>query len=405
MNSITCIRAIKRIVIGAVFTALFACSSENVNEPEELKPFVQTVSAHTIWSRSAGDGDETLMLELRPVLDRGQLFTIDRFGVLNAFEAKKGNRLWERDLAEQISGGLGIDRSHLYYTTFQGDLVCLDRENGNEIWRRGLSSEAVAAPVSNGSSVAVQTIDGQLFVYETTEGLKRWQHDSTNPILTLRGSAHPLFHQGMLVAGFANGELRAFDARTGQQRWRAVAGIAQGRTELERLIDVDGDPLIYDDVVYALAYQGNMLALDAVTGQELWKKSVSSFKSLAISDGILIASLDDGEVVAFDASGANELWRNSSLKYRRLSKPTVVDQYILLADFEGYVHVLSLKDGRIQGRFRPDSDGIMEHIIPAGKRFFLSTRSGDLIAYTLATTRPMMKRKRVLPLGQRREDY
>ena len=404
MKSIT-YQVIQRVLIGAVFTALFACSSENVNEPEELKPFVQTVFADRNWSRSAGDGDEELMLELRPVLDRGQLYIIDRFGELNAFAARDGQRLWERELEEQVSAGLGVDRSHLYYATFQGDLVCLDRTNGNEIWRRPLSSEAAVAPVSNGSSVAVQTIDGQLFVFETTEGLKRWQYDSANPILTLRGSAQPVFHDGMLVAGFANGELRAFDARTGRQKWRAVAGVAQGRTELERLIDVDGDPVILDDVLYALAYQGNLLALDVRTGQELWKKSLSSFNTLAVANGRIIASLDDGVVMAMDASGANELWRNESFKYRRLSKPTIVGDSVLLGDFEGYVHVLALEDGTIQGRFRPDSDGIMEHVIPAGNRFFMATRSGDLMAYTLEATSPVVKRKHPLPLGQRREEF
>ena len=394
----------KLVLQGAVFTALFACSSERVNEPAELQPFIETRQVEKLWSTGIGDGDEELKLELRPVLSDGKIFALDRYGELNVVAADSGKRLWRRDLNEQVSAGLGFDRSHLYYATFQGELVCLDRENGNEIWRRSLSSEAVSAPASNNRSVAVQTIDGKLFVFDAVEGIKLWQYDSTDPILTLRGTAQPTFHKGALVAAFANGELRAFDARNGRSRWKSNVGVAQGRTELERLIDIDGDPLIFDDKVYAVAYQGNLVSLDVFSGQELWRRESSSFKAVALANDKIVATLEDSRVLAYSESNAIDVWENDLLTYRRLTKPTIVGDSVLVADFEGFVHVLSLVDGSIQARFQPDTDGIMEHIIPAGDRFFISTRSGDLIAYKLKEAIPSYKRGKAIPLG-RREDF
>ncbi len=388
MTLISGIRSCKRVALGAVFTALFACSSEKVNQPKELVPLSYAVSIEREWKTGAGNGDEELALELRPVLNNGKFYVIDSEGLLTIVDAKSGGRDWERELEESVSGGLGLDKDQVYYTTFQGDLVALDRNNGNEVWRRSLSSEAIAAPLAVRGRVLVQTIDGKVIAFDAAEGQKLWQNDSADPILSLRGTAQPQVFEDLVIAAFANGELKAFSLGDGRIRWRVSVGIAQGRTELERLVDVDGDPVLAEGVVYALAYQGDLLAIDARTGRELWRKPASSFKSMAYANETLYASLADGAVAAFSAESGAELWRNEELMYRRLSKPVIVLDYVLIADFEGYVHALKTNDGSLIGRAQPDRDGIMENIIAAGPRFFLLSRSGDLIAYTLGQEGP-----------------
>jgi len=287
-----------------------------------------------------------------------------------------------------VSGGLGADEARLFYTTFQGEVVCLDRHNGNEIWRRPLTSEAISAPASNGSIVVVQTIDGKLFAFDTTEGLKRWRYDSVGPILSLRGTPTPLINNDATITNFANGEMLAFDNKTGIPFWKAVIGQAQGRTELERLVDPDGQAVISEDRIYAVAYQGKLVSLDAATGSLVWSKPLSSFNGVALGFSQIYVTTADGEVVAVKSSNSNDVWRNEKLKYRRLSTPVVFGNALVVSDFEGYLHFLSQTDGRIIARTRPDSDGVMGEMLVIDDTLYVYTRSGYLAAYRL-TKKPL----------------
>ncbi len=373
-------------VIGAVLSALFACSSEKVNEPAKLEKLKPQITVLRSWKSSVGSGDEGLKLALSPYIQGNMIYTVDIEGELNALSKKTGKLLWQRQLTSRVSGGLGGDAERLFLTTFQGELITLDRQNGNEIWRRPLTTEAIAAPTSNGKIVSVQTIDGKLFVFDTTEGIQRWRYDSVGPVLSLRGTPSPLIFEDKVISSFANGEMIAFDANNGRPKWRASVGVPQGRTELERLIDADGSPLIADRTVYAVAYQGNLIAVDVSTGRELWSRRASSYTGAALRGERLYTSLANGDLVAFNAANSNEIWRNSKLKYRRLSQPVVFGDHIVVADLEGYLHFVSQQNGEILARVRPDNDGVMGNMLVSGSNLYVYTRSGDLIAYAIKSS-------------------
>jgi len=376
-------KIIQSIVLCLSLSVLLSCSTEKVNEPTELEKFNDKVTLKRLWKTSVGTGDDSLMLQLTPVLIDGHIYTIDIEGSLHVIESGQGKSVWSREFDERVSGGLGFDDLHLYYTTFQGEVVCIDRQNGDELWRKTLTSEAVAAPASNGKLLIVQTIDGSITTFNTLDGTKAWRHDSLGPILSLRGTSTPLVSQKYTIASFANGEMFAFDNQNGAPFWKATLGIPQGRTELERLVDPDGQATLDGDRLYGAAYQGKVVSLDVTNGQEIWSKEVSSYNGVAVGFSKVFVSTANGDVVALNQATGTELWRNEALKYRRLSSPTVLGQTVIMADFEGYLHVLSVSDGEMLARKLPDSDGVMGNIIVSGDVIYVYARSGDIVAYKI----------------------
>ena len=376
-------RSFRVLVFGAVFTALFSCSNEEVNPPAELVDFEPSVKLKRLWKTSVGAGDDDLKLSLSPVMSGQQIFTLSVDGLLSALEIDTGKLLWERDLDELVSGGLGLDALSLYYTTFQGQIVSIDRESGNPRWRRTLVSEAISAPASNGSTVVVQTIDGRLAAFDASEGNQRWRYDGPGSILSLRGTPTPLLTAESVITSFSNGEMLSFDLRNGSVNWKTTVGVPQGRTELERLVDPDGRPALFNERVYAVAYQGDMVALDVRSGREIWSKPVSSFNGLSVNEKHVYATLADGTVLAVNKTNSNDVWRNEKLKYRRLTTPYVFGSYVALTDYEGYLHLLSSTNGEFVARVRPDSDGIMGDMLVLDDRLYVYTRSGDVLAYQL----------------------
>lgn len=373
----------KFILFTTMLSLLFACSNDRVNVPTELEKMRDTVKIKRIWKVSVGNGDNDLMLELSPVIKDNSIYTLDAEGVLTVLNRLNGKVEWERELEDSVSGGLEVDSERLYYATFQGELVCLDRYTGNQIWRRDLTSEAISPPTSNGRMVAVQTIDGKLFAFEVTEGIQRWRYDSVGPILSLRGTPSPLVSKTFTITTFANGEMLAFDNSNGSTFWKVAIGTPQGRTELERLVDVDGKAVIDADRIYAASYQGRVVSLNATTGDEIWSKPISTYNGVAVGSQSVYVANDEGVVVAFDKLNSNEVWRNKKLKYRRLSSTTTVQNMVVVSDFEGYLHFLSQETGEIVARKYPDSDGIMGAVLAQDDMVYVYARSGEIVAYRI----------------------
>jgi len=373
---------IQFMVLCFSLSMLTACSRDKVNEPTEIEDrFKDKISMKRLWKSSVGTGDDELSLQLTPVLIDDYIYSIDVEGELYVIRRDDGKKVWVKSLNERVSGGLGADKQNLYYTTFQGEIVCIDRQTAEEKWRQVLTSESISAPSSNGRLVLVQTIDGKLLALDVSDGRQRWRYDSIGPILSLRGTPSPIVSQKYTITSFANGEMLAFDNQTGNPFWKATLGIPQGRTELERLVDPDGRAVIDGSTLYAVAYQGKLVALDVTSGQEIWAKDLSSFNHLALGFGKIFATTADGVVVALNQANGQELWRNEKLKYRRLGPPVVFDQMVLTVDLEGYLHALSVQDGDTLARKQPDSDGVMGNILISGKQFYVYARSGDIVAY------------------------
>ena len=377
-------KSVQTVLLGAVLTALFSCSSEPVNPPAELQDFEPQTYIKRLWKAPVGIGDNEQGLALSPVLSDGKLYTVDTAGLLVVTDPRSGKRLRKQKLEDRVLGGLGVDQLCLYYTSFQGDLVCIERETGNPRWRRKLAAEIVAPPVSNNRVVVVHTIDGKVIAHDASEGNQLWRYDNIGgPLLTLRGNPSPVLANGQVISAFADGELIAFDERTGQIQWKVSLAVSEGRTELERLVDADGRPVIVDNLVYGVAYQGNVIAVDRRSGSEVWSKPVSSFNGLAVDDESLYLTVEDGTVMAINRHNSNELWSSDLFSYRRLGTPYLSGNLLFVDDFEGYVHVLLKENGEQAFRLQPDSEGIMGYPVIAGDYLFYYARDGYLVAYKI----------------------
>lgn len=362
---------------------LCACSSDDPREPKPLQSIKTEVQIKKVWSRSIGTGDDELQLQLRPAFIDDRVYTVDIEGFVAITDLKSGKRTHKHDLGEvRVSGGFGYDAERLFYTTFEGELVALKRDDAlTELWRVRLTSEALAAPASNGTNVTVQTIDGKVVNLDAATGVQRWRYDSLDPILTLRGTAAPIYVKDAALVNFANGELLAFDDDDGSVRWKATVGLPQGRTELERLVDADDVPMANDTKLFAVAYQGKLMALDLNRGFEVWSKPATSYNRVAVDTDSVYVADSDGVITAFAENSGEVRWKNEDLQYRRLSAPVMFGDTIVVADFEGYIHLLARDDGRIVGRREIDGDGIMGAMVVQDDRLFVVTHSGDLYCF------------------------
>ncbi|MCP5161736.1 MAG: outer membrane protein assembly factor BamB [Hahellaceae bacterium] len=363
---------------------LAGCSSNEVkDEPMDLPDFKSEIKLKEVWSRSIGDGYDELLLFIEPVIQGDEIYAIDLEGELTALNRLNGKRLWRRSLDEPILGGIGADSTHLFVTNRKGELIALSITDGTELWRKSVSSEVLAAPQSDGVRVVVSTIDGNVFCFDTTTAELLWRYDTETPVLTMRGNATPLIAGDSALTGLANGELVALDIKSGAPRWEFPVGVAQGRTELERLVDVDGQPRIFDNRIFAISYQGRLVVIDAFTGQEVWSKKESSYRSLDLGLGQIYVSTSDGEVVAYNLTNGIEIWRQSNIKFRRLSAPKAWGSVVAVGDYEGYLHILSQIDGHFMARTDVDSDGIRAHMIVSDDLLYVYGNGGELAAFRI----------------------
>ncbi len=385
MHAANAYKVLFRLLIAASLLIIVGCSSDDVEEePMELEDFDEEIKVIKVWDESVGDGNADQYLKLEPIIIGESIYTIDHFGVLLAINKTDGEELWEAEYEEPVSGALGGDDSQLYFATYHGDIIAVDRVGGLERWRVTLTSEVLSAPASNGRQVVVQSIDGKVVSLNAQSGELMWRYDSNAPVLSIRGTASPVISDEFTVTGFANGELVAFRNITGAPVWNAAVGIPKGRTELERLVDIDGQPVIKDDVVYTVSYQGKLSAIHLPTGKEIWSKQQSSYTGVDLGFGNVYVSTSEGVVVAYNQSTRTEVWRQENLKFRQLTSPKAFGSTAVVADFEGYVHFLSQIDGRFIGRVHLDSDGIRSPMLISDDMLFIYSNSGDLAAYKIA---------------------
>lgn len=251
------------------------------------------------------------------------------------------------------------------------------------MWRAKVSSEVLAPPQTNGDVVVVQTLDDKITALDISDGSRRWIYESSVPVLTVRGHSTPLISQGRVFAGLSSGRVVGLAADTGLPVMEARVGQPQGRTELERMVDIDGQLLLVDETLYVTSYQGSLAAVDINTGSVRWQSDASSLVGAGEGFGSVYISLADGQVEAFDRSRGESLWTNDSLLRRNLTAPVAFSSYIAVADYNGYVHLLAQTDGRLVGRIRVDRKGVRAPAIALGDTLYVYGNSGNLVALTL----------------------
>ncbi|MEX2131448.1 MAG: outer membrane protein assembly factor BamB [Pseudohongiellaceae bacterium] len=389
-SALSCLRL---LALLALLVSLSACrmlnplnwfSDDEVEQPAELTAINQQVPMRRLWSVSVGNGQGKLYNKLTPILDGGVLYVASEDGEVLAINSVNGNIQWRNRTRETITGGVGAGRGMVMVGTENAEVLVLNQTDGSLLWRAPVSSEVLSAPQTNGDIVVLQTVDDKLIALDADDGSQRWIYETTLPVLTLRGTSNPLIAQNAVLAGFSNGTVVAVNAQDGVWRWEERVAVPQGRYDIERVIDVDGDLMLAGgNVVLASSYQGNLMGFDIQSGRIVWGLEASSYHGLAEGFGNIYYCDQRGHIVAVRSGSDTEVWRNDSLDLRRVSAPTTFNNYVVVADFEGYVHLLSQLDGQVVGRLRVDNNGVRARPIVGNNTLFVYGNSGRLTAIAL----------------------
>lgn len=383
---------LRPLIIGHLVGAIAACSPtgsrENIVEPKPLPTLAPHLKVNKRWTQTVGAGLGENYQLMTPALDGERVFANDNRGNIYAFDRVDGRRLWSVDIRDHISGGIGAFVDIVVIATAGGEVIALDQTDGSERWRASVSSEVLAPPQSNGRVVVVQTIDGKLYGIDADSGRQRWLHSAALPLLTLRGTATPLVTSTTVIAGFASGKVVALAVADGSLLWRQRIAQPQGRTELERLVDIDGAPVLQDDIVYVTSYQGNLVAMNRANGRLLWRQKNSSYRGPAVFDDSLFTVTDEGVIRAFHRKTGNLLWENSQLLRRRLSPPQQLAGFLAVADYRGYLHIIDPEAGIMLGRTRIDRSGVRSPMVTDGVYAYVLGNDGKLAAVSVHLLTP-----------------
>ncbi|MDP5210067.1 outer membrane protein assembly factor BamB [Microbulbifer sp. 2205BS26-8] len=373
----------RRTVIVALAITLSACASNDEKEevePLELVEITSTAALREVWSADVGSIDAKRYAMLQPSLSDDRLVAASSDGEVTAFERNTGRTLWETDLDVELSGGVGAGLGIAVVSDYRGRAVALDLNSGSKLWNYQVSGEVVSAPAVGSGVVVLQTVDGKLVGLDAGSGEELWSYNTSLPVLTLRGTAAPVISGGMVIAGLDNGKLIALDARDGIPRWEQRVAIPQGSAELERVVDIDGSPVVRGDLVFAASYQGRVVALSREDGRGLWARGASTHHAVAVGGGHVYLSGASGSVYAYNVGNGQIDWNNDELLRRELSGPVYFEDVVVVGDLEGYLHLLDPDTGRFIGRERVDGDPIRIPMLVDSELLFVLSDDGKLVA-------------------------
>lgn len=372
--------------LGVVLLAglLAACSSnDNFEDPAELQGIANERDVKRLWSEDIGVGTgKNFTMQSLSVLN-DTIFAADAEGRVTALNRDSGDELWEVTLDQPVSGGTGVAGDLVLVGTLNGEVYALESASGEVRWQVSVGGEVLSPPQGNGSVVVVQTLSGRIYGLNSSDGSERWLYDNTTPALTLRGTATPAVLGNTVFAGFASGKVLALDINEGLLKWEQRVAVAKGRSELERVIDIDGSPLLIGDTLYSASYQGRLVAINRSNGRGVWAKDESTYNNLASGMGYVYVANAEGSVKAYNASNGELVWENDQLLRRQLSAPQTFGSFVAVADFAGYVHIMNQTNGEIVARRKVDGSGVRSPMLGRGDTLYVYGNSGDLEALSV----------------------
>lgn len=386
------------IACGLSLSVLTACSSNDVEEEPAapLKELQASVFPEVSWSVSVGNGVGSFYSQLSPAVRYGKVFVAGRFGEVAAFDENTGDQVWSRDFSEvfrsaalaknkgaRLSGGITAARNKVFIGGESGMLGALDAETGELAWYALTSGEVLSAPTVAEDIVVVHTGIGTIEAYDVESGKQVWTNENQLPNLTLRGTGSPAYESGGFFVGSADGKVSVIIKSNGQTAWQQPIYTPTGGNEFTRMADVDMKPVIVGQNLYAVSYNGNLVAMEMRSGRIIWSRKYSSFNELAVSGLSLFVVDDYSRIYAVDKRNGLELWSNSELINRNLTSAAVFGEYVVVGDFEGYLHFIARESGKIEGRLKIDDSGLYSQPVVVADKLYVQTRAGKVATVTL----------------------
>ncbi len=375
--------------IIAIFLAILllgGCASveDDFDLPKELLSLDETLAVSVIWDERVGDGSGEQHVALAPALFYDKIVAADREGEVCAYRLEDGEEIWSVETGLLLSGGPGAGENSVIIGSSNGEVIALSAEDGSELWRVQVSSEVLSVPqIANGIAV-IRTVDGRIAGLDEQDGKQIWFYDRAVPALSLRGTSSPVIRGDMVIDGYASGKLVGLRLSDGRVGWETSISIPSGRTELDRIVDIDADPVIVDDVIYVASYHAGVTAMSLSTGEMLWnRQEISSFSGMDAGWRYLFVTDEKSNVWALGLDNGAVVWKMSALENRHLTAPVVHDDYFVVGDYEGYLHWFSQDDGREVARIKIDSDGIVAKPVVESDILYVYGKGGDLAAISI----------------------
>ncbi|HTQ73132.1 MAG TPA: outer membrane protein assembly factor BamB [Burkholderiales bacterium] len=366
------------LLAGALLLA--GCSGTTGPQMAELTDLPASLPVRLQWAATVGSAGDAIF---SPAVVDGAVYAAGQSGIVKRFDAATGRQQWGWDLHQTLSGGVGSDGSLVAVGTYEAEVIVLDAATGEVKWRARVSSEVLSAPVVTGDLVIVRTGDGRLFALDAKDGKRRWLYQRSSPPLSVRSPIGMVADRGNLLTGFAGGKLVSISLANGAVRWETTVSVPRGATELERVTDVVGVPVVAEREVCAVAYQGKIGCFDLANGNASWSRDLSSTAGLSLDARYVFVSDEKGAVQAMDRAGGATIWKQDKLFLRRLTAPLPLGEVVAVGDVEGYVHFLSRDSGAFVGRIATDGSPIRSSLVRLGQGLLVQTQEGDLLALSL----------------------
>jgi outer membrane protein assembly factor BamB len=375
---------------AALLIAAGCTKDKDVEPPAKLVDFPQKLAVKKLWGEGVGANKKQIKLRLGlgPAIDNGLVFAASHKGELVAVSLETGKHVWLKKLKLPLSAGPGAGNGMVVVGSSKGAVIAFEGATGKELWRGRVNSELLSAPAISESVVVFRSVDGRLHGFNAQTGKEQWSVEQQVPRLSLRGTATPIIAKDVAISGFDNGKVMAVSLANGDTVWDTALASPHGRTELDRLIDIDSGVRVVGDNVFATGYQGRtaMIALDS--GQIWWSHDMSSYRGLAADDENIYVTQSDGIIVAMRQRDGSEVWRNEKVKRRALSAPVVTSSAVVIADYQGYVHYLDKNTGELVARVKVAKQRVSSAPAAAEDTVVVLTDGGELAAFKATPKAP-----------------
>ncbi|KRG42837.1 outer membrane protein assembly factor BamB [Stenotrophomonas panacihumi] len=366
-------------------------AAKKAQEPAELVDFKPTVEVRKIWSTGIGKGEGRIGVRQHPAVADGRVFAAAVQGGVVALDLQTGKQVWEYKPEKVkkkpklgLSGGPGVGEGLVVIGTLDGQVIALDAANGSEKWRARVPNEVIAAPAIAQNLVFVRSNDGRVTAFEASNGQRRWFHDKESPSLTVRGNASVLAGPGVVFVGNDDGTVDTLAMQDGRPLWSQAIGVPEGRTELQRMADVDGTPVLEDRILYATSFKNETLAIDGPTGRPVWSRDHGGAGAVGVSSGLVVVADNAGSVWGLDKGTGSAMWSQAALARRSLTGAAIQGDYAVVGDYKGYLHWLRLDNGELAARERAGHDALVGQLIVVDGILLVQNTDGKLIAFRLA---------------------
>lgn len=377
---------IKKTILMAscslLLSSCFLFDKDNTPTPAPIPDFTPEVSPVLHWTSGAGAGTGDEYLKMPPSIGNKAVFISGVKGSIAAIDKNAGRKLWQTETGLPITTGTAAGEGLVVAASRRGDVIAVNQETGQTIWKISLTGEILATPAIGSHQVVVKMIDGHVYGLSAADGHQLWSYQQTEPALILRGASTPIIRDRSLIIGFANGNLSKLSL-DGQLAWTQALAIPEGAFAIQRMIDVDADPVIYDHRIYAATYQGRINSLDWTSGRTLWSHDISSYTGMIADSNAVYISDAKSHLWAFNADTGLVNWRQIKLEYRIVSGPAVMGNYVVVGDAQGYLFWLDKKDGHFVAKANAGAP-IYAAPVVENNVLYAVTNKGALVAYTLS---------------------